>query len=115
MQTVTKTEQSPKQLADRVQSRKLRTFFGSRKTRDQVALVLKHRGVKTKKTLERGARLHPEHIADFEGIYETGFGNTDYQTTWAVLYGLEVVVEEPTKEAIEADPCNWGDSYRGYV
>ncbi len=30
--------------------------------------------------------MHPQYIRDFEGRYETGFGNTDYRTLFPVVY-----------------------------
>ncbi len=45
------------------------------------------------KSVRNNIQLHPEYIEDAkaEGIeYQTGFGNTDYQRVWEVLWGIEV-------------------------
>ena len=36
-----------------------------------------------------GDRLHPQYVTDYEGEYQTGFGNKDYLTSWGKLYHLE--------------------------
>lgn len=91
MTKVTKHAQSIEVYADCVQHRSIRSLFESKETRDRVAAELKRRGKKIKKGSTRGQILHPEYVTDFVGEYETGVGNTDYNTYWKVLYFLSVV------------------------
>lgn len=91
MQTVTRDERTLDTLRVCVEFNRIRTLFQSKETRDNVAKLLKSEGKKVRKGSTRGQQLHPEYIADFVGTYETGFGNTDYQRVWAILYSLEVV------------------------
>ena len=66
-------------------------LFQSLKTRNAVAKWLETNwGYDPKKSSSRGSRLHPEYVTDFIGEYETGFGNTDYDTHWKVLYSIEI-------------------------
>lgn len=60
-----------------------RGLFRSKETRDRVALLCGGR-----KSSVRNQQLHPEYVVDYVGSYTTGFGNTDYQTSWSVLYEL---------------------------
>ena len=44
-----------------------------------------------KKSTSRNQKIHPEYIEDFEGEIETGFGNSQYQTYFKILYNLQEV------------------------
>jgi hypothetical protein len=68
-----------------------RTHFKNKEHRDEVAKILKSKGYKIKMDMSHNQRLHPEYIADYEGTYETGFGNADYQTFWNKLYNIEII------------------------
>lgn len=88
---VTKTPRTIGDHANAVQMHYGATHFQDKLVRDAVAAVLTGEGLIVKKTTSRGSVFHPEYVQDFVGTYETGFGNTDYQTYWKVLYNLEVV------------------------
>lgn len=65
--------------------------FESKDKRDAVAKSIKASGRKVKLTSSRCTEIHPEYVTDFVGEYETGFGNTDYQTFFRNLYTIEVI------------------------
>ena len=59
-----------------------------------------------KRSTSRGSQLHPEYITDAreEGItYETGFGNTDYQRVWGVLYNI-IEVQRFDRDDVQGHP-----------
>lgn len=86
---VTKTESSVEELAEAVRSRGSGRFK-SKETRDAVVRMLHKWGYSVTRGSIRGQNLHPEYVTDYVGSYYTGFGNTDYQTYWPVLYELTV-------------------------
>lgn len=89
MVTVTKTEvPTTEQLC--AETLRFRTLFLSKELRDETAKNLKGLGFASKRGTVRGQQIHPEYIADYVGTYETGFGNTDYQRVFPVLYTLSV-------------------------
>lgn len=91
MQVTQKQMTSIEAMADRVLHSPIGCLFQSREIRDDVARFLKEeRGVTTRKGSSRNQCLHPEYVLDYEGTLETGFGNTQYQTHWPVLYRLTV-------------------------
>lgn len=57
--------------------------------RNARAKELKSQGYSVLKRSSSGSQLHPEYVTDYQGTFETGFGNTDYLTTWGKLYHLE--------------------------
>ena len=63
----------------------------SQEKRDSHYRELKAQGLSLRRFSLRGQQLHPMYVTDFEGPerYDTGFGNTVYQTYFAVLYCLE--------------------------
>lgn len=70
----------------------LHEIYLSKARRDARYQELLGQGIKTRRSSLRGQQLHPEYIQDakLEGItYETGFGNTDYQRIWPVIYIIE--------------------------
>jgi hypothetical protein len=83
---VTKTESTVEELAENVRTRG-RGLFQSKETRDAVAKLI---GARYRRSV-RGQQLHPEYVTDYVGSYHTGFGNTDYQTYWSVLYEIAVI------------------------
>jgi|GEM_PF-6194595 len=64
--------------------------FHKKENRDKIYSLAKAEGLSVRKSSIRNQQLHPEYLEDFEGSYETGFGNTDYQRFWSNLYNLEV-------------------------
>lgn len=85
---VIRTERSIVELTASVQLRG-RGLFQSKETRDAVCVQLRQEGCVPDKGSVRGQQLHPEYVTDYVGTYYTGFGNTDYQTYWPVLYTIE--------------------------
>ncbi len=61
----------------------------SRERRDTRYRELIAAGHRVRRRSSRNQQIHPEYIEDYEGTYQTGFGNTDYKTCFAVLYGIE--------------------------
>ena len=90
MQAVKREAATLGTLCERVVQRK-RGLFQSKETRDAVAKQLSSEGYGVRRTSVRGQQLHPEYITDYVGTYFTGFGNTDYQTFWSVLYEIVVL------------------------
>jgi hypothetical protein len=84
MQLVTKTEMPIEHLAADVAARG-RGLFQSKEKRDAV-----HAIVGGRRSSVRGQQLHPEYVTDYVGSYHTGFGNTDYQTYFSVLYAVDL-------------------------
>jgi hypothetical protein len=68
-----------------------RARFASRKKRDAYWRELKENFPSKKfvRTTSRNQCLHPMYVSDYEGKYDTGFGNTDYDMYWARLYTVE--------------------------
>lgn len=91
MQVTRKQMSSIEAMADRVLHSPIGCLFQSKEIRDDVARFLRKKGVTARKGSSRNQCLHPEYVLDYEGILETGFGNTQYQTHWKVLYTLKVV------------------------
>jgi hypothetical protein len=90
MQTVERPEFTAEEIAGFVWWRDS-SLFQSKEKRDAVFECLKKNGHNVRKGTARNQRLHPEYVIDYVGTYETGFGNTDYDRHWKVLYRLEVV------------------------
>lgn len=67
-----------------------RLLFCNRKNRDNYARELKAQGYKVRRTSTRNQLIHPEYIHDYNGYYETGFGNGYYKTHFGVLYIVEM-------------------------
>jgi hypothetical protein len=65
--------------------------YQNKANRDAKAKELKAQGLRVKRGSFGPARLHPQYIKDFQGHYETGFGNTDYLSMFGRLYTVEVV------------------------
>jgi hypothetical protein len=87
MITYEKFAQSPEEYAALFQTRG-RILFQHKDMRDDVFRILKSRGLKVKKGSSRSQNIHPEYIADYVGIIETGFGNSMYRTYFAHLYSI---------------------------
>jgi hypothetical protein len=90
MTTYTKVKVSPREYADRFACGTELTFQ-SRELRDEVASILRGLGKSFKKRSSRHQLTHPEYVDDFEGVVESGFGNTMYKTYFPGLYHLEQV------------------------
>lgn len=86
---VTKTEQTIEQLINAVECRGSGRF-SKIDTRKAVVNGLKAKGYTVRVETSRGCRLHPEYVTDFVGVYETGFGNSDYETHWKAMYNVEI-------------------------
>lgn len=86
---VIKTEQTVEQLINVAECRRS-TRFSNLKNRNAVVKALKAKGYTVRVETSRGCRLHPEYVADFVGVYETGFGNSDYETHWKAVYNVEI-------------------------
>ncbi len=69
----------------------IRELYSVKANRDRRAAQLKAEGFKVVRRSTGPQRLHPEYIRDWPYTYETGFGNTDYQTMHKNLYVLEAV------------------------
>ena len=69
----------------------VRLHFQSKEKRDAKYKELKATGHDVMKSRSVGSLLHPEFIADYEGIgkEDNKFGNTLYKTQWGVLYTVE--------------------------
>jgi len=94
MTLVTATVKTIEEYANAVLSKDIRSLFCNKGTRNEVAKELKKRGYRVKLSSTRGSTLHPEYVTDYVGAYETGFGNTDYNTHWSVLYSIEVTAKD---------------------
>ena len=70
--------------------RKSTLRFMHKVNRDKAYELVKKVGLKGKKSTSRGQRIHPEYLEDYSGEIETGFGNSMYQSYFAVIYNLEV-------------------------
>ena len=66
-------------------------LFISKEKRDLLAAKLKQEGYSVKNSSCRGQQIPPEYIEDYEGVIETGFGNSQYTTFFSVLYNLRVI------------------------
>ena len=67
--------------------------FCNRETRDMAYRDLLSQGISKRNITRASIRnqlIHPQYIEDYPGAYETGFGNTDYKTHFAVLYELRI-------------------------
>lgn len=90
MQKVTKTKPTAEQMYLEAIRKKV-CLFKSKESRQLVYAMLIDKGFACRRSSTTGQRLHPEYVTDFEGEYHVGFGNTDYETIWKVLYKLEVL------------------------
>ena len=63
-------------------------MYQNMSNRNARAKELKAQGYRVAKGRSVGSRLHPQYVKDYNGSFETGFGNTDYMTTWGTLYNL---------------------------
>ena len=89
MQTITVNAMDVNTYAQMVASKGKGTFT-SKARRDVVAKLLKQAGKEVRKTSIRNQNLHPQYVTDYAGTYSVGFGNTDYNTFFSVLYIVEV-------------------------
>lgn len=64
-----------------------------KENRDARARALTAQGYRVKKSSMANQRMHPMYIEDYEGPekYDTGFGNTVYQTFFAHVYTVETI------------------------
>jgi hypothetical protein len=60
--------------------------FQNKAERDAFAKEMKNKGISIKKSSMAGQIMHPQYIADYEGEFQTGFGNTDYRTMFPTIY-----------------------------
>ena len=74
---------------NRIQSRK-HLVYQNKANRDRAFKMVKAAGLNARRSTTRNQQLHPEHIEDYVGKIETGFGNTMYETVFPVLYVLEI-------------------------
>lgn len=65
-------------------------LFQSKAMRDNVVTLLKQKGHDVSRSAICNQLLHPEYVTDYVGTYNTGFGNTDYNTRFSVLYEVRV-------------------------
>lgn len=65
-------------------------LFQAKVNRDARVRELKAQGKRISKTSIRNQQLHPQYVKDYQGTYETGFGNTDYRTYFSVLYTYDI-------------------------
>lgn len=86
---VTKTAQTTEQLINATECRGS-ARFSQLANRNAVVKALKAKGYTVRVETSRGCRLHPEYVTDFVGVYETGFGNSDYETHWKAVYNVEI-------------------------
>ena len=66
-------------------------LFKSKANRDAAYQLELARGRRLRRGTTRGQLLHPQYVEDStpeDGRYDTGFGNSVYQTYWGVLYTL---------------------------
>ena len=63
-------------------------LFASRDMRDERWRELRARGMNARRGTVRNQQLHPMYVEDVPSG-DTGFGNTEYRTSWSVLYRLE--------------------------
>lgn len=66
-----------------------RLKFASRTNRDAAFAEHRRAGRAVARSSIRNVHLHPMYVQDVPSG-DTGFGNTDYQRFWQVLYVLEV-------------------------
>jgi hypothetical protein len=62
-------------------------LYADKANRDKMAAELNADGYHVKRSSIRNQQLHPMYIED-RPSGNTGFGNTDYQQTWSVLYSV---------------------------
>jgi len=74
----------------RVESKRSGHFM-NKDHRDAVAAKLKADGWVVKLKSMKSQSMHPEYVLDYEGIYDTGFGNSDYQHFFPTIYDVEIV------------------------
>lgn len=65
-------------------------LFQSKANRDAKVRELKAQGKNVTKTSICNQLVHPQYVKDYQGSYETGFGNTDYKTPFSVLYSYDI-------------------------
>jgi len=65
-------------------------IYWNKENRDKAIEILKLNGYICRKKTIRNQKLHPEYVEDFSGQIEVGFGNTDYHTSWSILYTLKI-------------------------
>jgi len=63
--------------------------YCKKENRDRRARELRAQGYRVRRYSLRNQLIHPEYIRDYEGYYETGFGNSYYRTPFSVVYCLE--------------------------
>ena len=63
--------------------------YQNMKKRNERKKELKAQGYQVLVRSSIGSQLHPQYVTDYSGTFETGFGNTDYLTSWGKLYHLE--------------------------
>lgn len=64
--------------------------FQNLQNRNRKAKELQQQGLKVRKHSIRNQNCHPQYVDDWERPVETGFGNTQYQMFFAVLYCIDV-------------------------
>ena len=64
-------------------------LYQSKEKRDARARELQAAGHSIRRSSVRNQQLHPMYVKDYVGPLDTGFGNTQYQTFWSVLYQIE--------------------------
>lgn len=89
MHVYERTQKSVAEYASEV-SQRGRGLFQSQELRNKVCAKLISDGQSVTKRSTRGQQLHPEYVTDYVGTIESGFGNSQYQTYWSVLYEVNV-------------------------
>ncbi|MCJ7768016.1 hypothetical protein MUP79_06465 [Candidatus Bathyarchaeota archaeon] len=65
-------------------------LYQGKEARDKRYKELKAQyGDKFRRSTHRNQQLHPQYVQDWKGSLDTGFGNTQYQTSFPVLYTIE--------------------------
>ncbi len=73
-----------------------REEYQSKSNREARARELRKQGAVVHKSSMRNQIMHPQYIKDYQGTYQTGFGNTDYRTMFSVVYEVSWQFPEPT-------------------
>ena len=63
--------------------------YQHKENRDAAAQAYTAQGYKVRRRSQQAQLMHPMYIKDWKGELDTGFGNTQYQTYFAVVYSLE--------------------------
>jgi len=83
----------------------IKETYQKKENRDARYKELKAQGLNVRRRSTGPARLHPEYIKDYQGAFQTGFGNTDYLTMFSNLYIVEAQEDSNSYIIAQDDPA----------